>query len=296
MARVDARRVAILSATAGLSFSLLWCTSFAGLVQPDEAGTSPRDGSVPTTDGPVTPGEGGDGSSSGSSGDPCKAAADYRNAVIADKPLAYFRFDNDGGTTTRDESGGTSVCTAGSSVVSATGAHPCSAGIELIDAAGSYLGCNGPFGFPGKAPFSIEGWIFPLAIDDHARHIATNQTSSFRAGYDLYVQDGSLGKKLAFELFAAGTGQCTGLATLVEGRWSYILATYDGNEVTVRVNDAPAEKSSCNNGPGAGLQLTLGANTGKDEHFVGKMDEMAIYSFVLSKAQADAHFALGPRL
>lgn len=291
MARVDAGR--LLLAAIGLSFSLLQCTSFAGLTQPDDAAITSRDGAVPAADGPVAPGEGGDGAS-----DPCRASAAYGGAVASDEPRAYFRFDEDGGTNAKNENG--QACTYGSNAPRAAGLHACSTAIDLAGGTGSYVGCDASFaGAQSKAPFSLEAWILPHVGDAELRRVVGNQTLPTRTGFDLSLSDGAVGIRIVIELYNTGQLQCRAKAPVVMDRWNYILATYDGATVTMRSNDGAFETDTCAGlGPGTlAAPLVIGANTDRDGgFFIGKIDELAIYPFALSKARADAHFAAGPRL
>lgn len=295
MARADAGRFIL--ATAALSFSLLRCTSFAGLTQPDDASITSRDGAAPASDGPIASGEGGDGASSG---DPCQAAAAYGSAVGADDPRAYFRFDEDGGTNAKSDVGPQVSCVYGSNAPRAAGIHACSTAIDLAGGTGSYVGCDATFaGAQPKAPFSLEAWILPRVGDAELRRVVGNQTSPTRSGFDLSLSDGAVGIRIVIELYNTGQLQCRAKAPVVMDRWNYILATYDGTTVTMRSNDGAFETDTCT-GLGLGTlaaPLVIGANTERaGGFFLGKIDELAIYPFALSKARADAHFAAGPRL
>ena len=85
----------------------------------------------------------------------------YRATVLADSPLAYFRFD-DTGTVAKDETGAHDGTYNGvvTHVAGAIAAEPSSAAV--FDGA-SYVDVGDILPFLGAAPFTLEAWASPVA-------------------------------------------------------------------------------------------------------------------------------------
>jgi len=223
---------------------------------------------------------------------PTVAAAQYPATVLADAPVAYYRFEEIAGTSALDSSGNANT--------------------------GTYT--NGPLlaqvGLPqlGLA-VSFDG------IDDHvvtARTVATNftlelwlrTTATSPAGTQAFEGDGLLwsdvgGTANDFVLaalndraaFFTGNPDATVIGTtpINDGGWHHVVATRTMGGATQLYVDAVLQATGTTNGSplDALAQIIVAANTLDSRYFEGLVDEVAYYTTVLSAARIQAHFAAG---
>jgi hypothetical protein len=236
----------------------------------------------------------GNGASSGSGG-----GASYRAAVLADNPLAYWRFGEASGTTAADETGHGNTATIGTGVTwSATGAllNDSNTAVHLTGAQGLVV-MNTSFDFPGNHPFSLEGWVNSNAAPDNVfRHLYIKDDLMNPAGrqeYGVYLQDQD---GLAFERFVnAGSRNVTTLAPPAN-RWTYFVATYDGMLLTLYVNAvAVGTDTDTRSQPSIQSFEYLGCKTFNYPGIKGDLDEFAIYGAALTQDQISAHYAASGR-
>jgi hypothetical protein len=233
----------------------------------------------------------------------------YRNAVMADKPLAYWRMGSMAGRVVPDETGrGDDLVLQG-----ATGSFELGIKGALLrddDTAIRFDGRGGraiatdaaPFDFPAKAPFTIELWAERDPIDAGATFQAFlshgGGPQGNRTGFSLQaVLDTSEGgvQATAFEYNAYDGGDTRVLGDFVDvSVWAHFVATFDGASIIVYVNGTGGQPVPVN-GP---LTLTMtdlvvGGPTGNE--FAGTIDEVAIYDHVLGIERIAAHLTAAGR-
>jgi hypothetical protein len=219
--------------------------------------------------------------------------------VLADKPLAYWRFGETSGTTAADETGHGNTAAIGSGVTwGATGALLSDSNTAVRLAGGQGLEvANTSFDFPGTNAFSLEGWLNTRSPPDNVfRHLYIKDDPANPAGrqeYGVYMQvtDG-----LAFERYVNSGSRNVNSPAPPVNTWTYFVATYDGIQLTLYVN-------AVNVGVTRDTRILLSIQNPeflgcKDFQYPGvegDLDEFAIYDFPLTLTQIGAHYAASGR-
>lgn len=223
-------------------------------------------------------------------------AARYRAEVMADAPLAYYRFAEDGGTgaVAADETGqwpGRYVSGNGNQ----TG--PMASGKAAVSRPGlpASLSTDGSGAVPIDS-LSAELWVFaPALSNEYARHPWVKGTPGLAnctfAFYFFGLLGGSAAGKLG--LYGSPGGSWRALTPLTPvlalNQWHHLVATYDpavGGRVFVN------GVSSATTPPPAGPLLPSNPGVLQIIHMDGVyFAEQALYQSALSPARVAAHYA-----
>src|SRR4051812_20291297 len=101
----------------------------------------------------------------------------YATEVFADRPIAYYRLDEESGTAVKSAvlwaPDGTFTRNVTLGVPDAITNDPENRSASLASALGkdSDLSFGNNFAFTGTAPFTVECWLKPSTIDNTARHV-----------------------------------------------------------------------------------------------------------------------------
>lgn len=223
----------------------------------------------------------------------------YRDVVVADQPLAYWRFD-DVTAVAADEMGAYAGTYAGSCARAAGAlAGDASQGLAM-DGATCEIKFGDVLAFPGQQPFTIEVWVNEqtAAVDEIYWMKETRQSGRPLDGYAL-LNSPTTGVYL--ERIVNLGGENTARAPIPKGQWVYVVATYDGAQEHLYVDAAEL---------GAGQNDTLSLRTYSapcalgafpppiSNAVHGELDEFAIYDHALSPQRIAVHrdYAVnGPR-
>ena len=196
----------------------------------------------------VQPGSGGDGGgpSGDSDGSPsldareASAGSAYRDVVMADGPLAYYRLDEKTRGVAKDETGRFDGVHSASVEV---GAPPLLGGSEAAAKFGGTdnISVDG-LDFQGNAPFTVELWLSKSAVQSDHRFpfFKETGTESTRRGYAIVVID----DHVAGERYVTGTGFDVSASGIGAGRVVHIVMTYDGTSLALYVDGALADTKS----------------------------------------------------
>ena len=227
----------------------------------------------------------------------------YAQLVLANHPVSYWRLDEAAGSVAFD-------CVAGNNgvynkvLLGQTGnplldTHKSARFGSLASANSLVTNMVIDFATRGSATFSIEVWVNGAA-QSADNGLVTKGTGS--GGEQFNLDCGGPGH--AFRFFVRDISGSAHLATSTvapNSKWHHLLGVCDQvhSNVVLYVDGTNAAQSSIV--PGSGILSSSnsvsigsrqsGANTAYDLQFVGLMEEVAIYSYALSAAQAQAHFA-----
>jgi hypothetical protein len=271
------------------------CTAVAGL--DDLAFTASSTGvggegagAAGTTSSTVSSGGGSTTSSSttGGMGGGGGATADYSAEVLADNPLAYWRFGEAAGPAALDASGSGRD---GTYVGGVTLGEP---GLLAGDSAARFDGMNDEmsageiFNFAGSVPFTIELWIKPDDIDSLGALVSKYGWDGSNYFGWLLTESSNVANGVRFR--RTGSSLLEGTA-LVADEFNHVVVTFDGVTQLLFINGVEA-------GSRAGNALV---DLGKDPFRVGRaanwasyagvIDEVAIYGTALPPARIEAHRA-----
>jgi hypothetical protein len=225
-------------------------------------------------------------------------ANDYVSSVLADQPLAYWRLDEDGGTTAHDSTHNFDGIYRNGVTLGVAGILPGDTA-ALFDGDGGYVYVGAHLAFLGTTPFSVEAWIRPTRIDGAFRGVLSNESPSIsqRFGYLLYVEQAPDAAVLSgFERWNGGMSNPTVVVNDVTvGAWTHLVGTFDGTNETFYVNGSAV---SFNDGKPITITTTgdfvLAAlnSAATPSFFAGTVDEVAVYDHALSPTCILAHYDL----
>lgn len=217
----------------------------------------------------------------------------YAQAVLADHPYLYYRFDENAPSgSVHDSSGnGRDAQFKGNVMTGTSGAIANDASKAFtFDGASALVRPAGPT-FAGNAPFTLEAWVQPTNVTSGHVFLANEGeptdgwafffNNDYRPSIDRETPGG----------YSIAAGNAIGSVG-----YSHVVATYDGTTLQVWVEGvlgatAPATTPT----PGShGFPFVVGANQNADNnYFVGGIDEVAVYDHVLADVRIRKHRDVG---
>ena len=301
------RRSPLLPAAALLAFGALTActllTSLDGLS--DSAGAAGDDaggdGLITLPDGAVVSKD--DGATAGGDAakvDAAPSASDlYAAAVLADKPLGYWRLEETAGEVAKDETGQNDGAYFNTPMLGEPGIAG-SRAMKLPAQLMAYMAvATGDFRFPGTTPYTVELWVKPGAFRNYEWVVSTELWDPDRHGWSILADQGGL---LRYEVWTAdadgGATQTRGLVVsptpISAGTFSHVVLAYTGTTAVGYV-DGVKTTSFDTTGPGPNTgTLFVGCLSNLMGCLDGwVIDELAIYDFVLTAPRVKAHHDLG---
>jgi len=253
-------------------------------------GSVPLDSAVP-----------GDTSTSADSGDPRFAA--YGQAVLADTPLAYWRFEETALPTAKDERG---LHDAVYTFAPSLGEPGIAGGRAIRLPAGQHAHVkqeSSAFNFGGKAPYAFEMWIKLAKLANYQWLGGTEGMTDPRSGWSIWVNStGGTG----YEVWGApltdggSTPRRRSYAMtslIVPGQFQHVVMSYNGAVMQLWVDGVKrSNDSDSSDAPDSGpLMLGCRRAPGSPNQCIddGVIDEVAIYDHALLDTRIVAHYELG---
>jgi hypothetical protein len=258
-------------------------------------------GSGPAT---ATTGAGGSGnggaagaapSSSQTTGGSGGAPASYRDVVLSDMPIGYWRLGDSGNLTAVDEIGDTPGTYLGDFLQGAPGAL---AGDP--DTAVEFAGTNGVIAFGDVfdlQSFTIELWVRPAPPLSEYRHLVSKRQMDTNGsqGYGIYDHADT---GLKFEVVRDSQYSAVSTKNYLPRAWNHLVGTFDGTSVRFFVNGDEVNPASVKPLTLANIDgpFLIGAvNAAGVGAFDGTLDEVAIYDKALTLFRVVAHYQAGQR-
>lgn len=225
-------------------------------------------------------------------------AADYRAAVLAEDPLAYWRLGETSGTVAVDESRHHADATYDG--------EGCTLGKEASALGGGkqaplfrsrcHVTAPADFGVLGRSTFTFEAWVRADATDaSHNRKIFDNGATmgSMRNQVGLYV--GGQGPGIRFERFAGSEERFADTSKLPLGVPLHVAAVYDGAKIRLFVDGKAVDEAATATPQEAWTAaFILGGNgEGPSDDFEGVIEEVAVYDKALNTEIIERHFTIG---
>ncbi|MDB6063821.1 MAG: hypothetical protein JWR26_29 [Pedosphaera sp.] len=239
----------------------------------------------------------------------------YPATVLADSPIAYFRFDETNGVVANDYAGGHngtySLVQQGVQGYDPISDPDLAAEFGFLSASNSYVG-NIPVDFSvtngGNGAFSVECWVNASAQTSDAGIItkgygAGGEQFNLDTGSDFapanhfwrfLVRDGTLPPPNVAGYRAASTtagpdGAWHHLVGVVDQANGSLLLYVDGVLDTTATITAGAGILSQPMPVSIGSRLTVQSSTDLTSQFMGTIDEVALYNYALSATRVAAH-------
>src|SRR5687768_420960 len=223
---------------------------------------------------------------------PTVAAAQYQTTVLADAPVAYYRFEEVAGTSALDSSGN------GNTGTYTNGPLLAQAGLPQLGVAVSFDGIDDHVVTPRTVAtdFTLELWLRTTATSPAG-------TQAFEGDGLLWSDVGGTANDFVLAAlndraaFFTGNPDTTVIGTtpINDGSWHHVVATRTMGGATQLYIDAVLQATGTTNGSplNALAQIMVAGNTLDSRYFEGLVDEVAYYTTVLSPGQIQAHFAAG---
>ena len=283
----------------------------------DAATKPPRDGSAPGRDAHVPNSSSGGASAEasmvGGSGGTVPgrdASADaparptYRDVVLADHPLVYWRMGIKSGLTVPDETGGHNdlVLQGTGHAFGTAGALSGDSDTAIgFDGVQNYAMASDPraLDFPDGVPFTEECWAQRVASGgEYFQHIVGNQEGSApqRNGYILYIVPAPASGQIAttsFEYDALGGDTGIFGPLIAASTWSHLAGVFDGSKASLYVDGTLAGSKDVAASITARSSLFAVARSPGETRrfFAGAIDEIAVYPTALTVTQIVKHIS-----
>ena len=217
----------------------------------------------------------------------------YSDTVLADNPIAYWRFEETSGTTASDSAGAHAATLVDDPQLDVAGRL--GSGIRFIEANGSFAEAPDDVDLDLTGSLSIAFWV--NILDGWT---GTAWEALIGKGDDTYqVRRSGSGGNLRFDL-RGGSGGNVSLDsgfTMPTNEWVHVVAVYDADAGEMRFyfngeqdpNTASRSGTVATNSHG----LQIGSNFSGTEYrrfFDGKLDEVAVFDYALSGEQVAAHY------
>jgi hypothetical protein len=223
---------------------------------------------------------------------PAPVAMTYAETIRDDHPVSWWRLDETSGTVVGDET----VANPGTFVGATTLGVP---GLIPSDPASTAVGFDGAsaqvrIGQSGSlnlgSAITLEAWIQPSSLP------ATGSVRTILAKTGSYALELD-GASPAFSVYVLGARVelAAAAGTVVAGRRSHVVGTYDGAAMRLWIDGAEVASRALSGVADATLSgARIGSWDGQQRFFAGTIDEVALYARALSAAQIAAHAAAGP--
>lgn len=259
-----------------------------GTTEASGTSTSTTGGSGAVTSasgGSVTSASGGTGT-----GAAMDVASTYRAAVIADGPVAYWPLDETTAPAAVDMTGnGFDGTYIGVAFLGDVGAFSDGSSLAPRFDGSNWVDMGDVLDFPGMTPFSVEAWFSPDFVDDDlarvilAKNVYTNQYE----GLIMYHANDSV----AFR--RDPNGWLGADAPLTDGGWHHMVGTFDGINQIIYLDGVQVAVEVKDNSMGGEDGSFLIGSSANFTRFNGRIDEVSVYDYPLSRPQVEAHFAAG---
>ncbi len=236
----------------------------------------------------------------------CKTPA-YKDVVIHDNPVAYYRLGELDGTTAFDEMGGGPGTYGPNMILNVPGAMTDDNRAAFFDNDSNgiqwgYAGRNGgivtlsdPSRF-APLPATIELWVNLDAVQPYGGRLFV--VGGDDANYDLNVRNDFRLEFLSWDVNNDWSGGANAVLTtpapITANRWHHVVVVVTLGGSKMYVDGALAVTDSRQpEGLGNVTQASLGSNGAWNWRFRGALDEVAVYGYALSAEQVAQHYAMG---
>jgi hypothetical protein len=211
---------------------------------------------------------------------------DYAQAVLADRPLAYWRLEEWAGPTAFDATGAGRNATYEPGVARWLDGPPSQAfsGAGAINRCPHFAGTRVRASLnPLKERYTAEFWFWNGLPND----VRPVTGYLFGRGADSLSISGTNGMpgRLAF-------GGLTGKTPIAVQTWNQVALVRDGSRVAVYLNGNPVPEVVGEAAPEKSHDVFVAGRSDKEATFEGRVDEVAIYGRALSPRDLQRHYRL----
>ncbi len=220
------------------------------------------------------------------------ATAAYQDEVLADNPVAYYRFEETTGTTAADTSGNANDGTYNNGVTLGVSSAPALGRAGRFDGVDDYVSTSRTV----STNFTLEMWI-------NSKAPSLSGTDSYEGNGLLWSDVGGGANDFTMAILNNGLSFFAGDSSITvtsanainDGHWHHLVVTRAMGGVTqIYVDGVVRGTVPSGNSPlDANPAIMIGGNVLDNRYFDGLVDEVAYYPSVLSAARIQAHFLAG---
>ncbi len=226
----------------------------------------------------------------------------YREVILQDRPVSYWRLNEDAGTTAFDQMklfNGT--YTNGPSLEARklpTDAQ--GGGVKLTGASSQSVIVSSNAAYSASA-FSIEGWFWFDSDAGGRQELASKGTGASSYEWELHIRDSSLGNTANFILDSTAAGtylSATDPTAVVLSQWVHLVGVCDGATGPLHIyrNGVKVADSGASSGTRQGNstgRVFIGGRDDATNFATATLAEVAYYNSALSPARVLEHYRAG---
>lgn len=228
----------------------------------------------------------------------------YREVVLADTPLAYWKLDEASGTVAHDASGNdnhgtyTNSPTLGVTGLMLDGVGATAVRFSRASAETVSIGDLSDFEFGGTAPFTVEAWVSLTTGPGSGEFYTVVQKyqpgGSPTRGWEMLAINGP---QFSFQRRQDGaTSHIVTSGAVTIGTTYHVVVTYDGTTLTMYLNGAVVDTDATAVSLSTGSDPLVIAGQDIDGDFMnGTIDEVSIYDRALTADEIGEHYAVGTK-
>lgn len=224
----------------------------------------------------------------------------YRDAVLADSPVSYWRLGEGGGSTAVDEVGAHAGTYIGLISLGAAGllTGDANTAISRVQGDTGTVDCGNITVFDGAAAVTVECWVQLSGYQFQPFATLVEKGGPFE-GFSFSLGFNSNPAPQFYVQYNGGVPtQVQSSTDLWDGQPHHVAGRYDGVHLSIWIDGAKDAEAAC-----TGVSDTTSSSVLIAPHFFGSgtsgwsvngiIDEVALYDFALSDARLAAHFAAG---
>lgn len=233
-----------------------------------------------------------------------------RAMIMAASPEAYWRLDEQSGSTAFDLIGSNDGTYNGTVTYGVAGAitNDSNPAVEF-DGATGYAAIPYAAALNPSGPFTIEAWVLPNQIPNSSGTpcpVSSAQMNGDRSGWQIRERD--TGWQFVLYTHSGSAVANGGIANTAVGgvpstnSWTHLVGVYDGATTTLYVNGVPYSSSASgyvanyDDGVNPAGPFTIGARSSLNNNFGGRVDEVAFYDRALTATEVASHFLGRPQV
>ena len=230
--------------------------------------------------------------------DASTGAIRYRDVVVADGPIAYYRLgDAAGSANAKEEIASAQGMYSGACSLGQVGAIASDPDTQVVfDGTTCKVVLPDAFNFAGTAGFTLEMWASLSFVPTSVRHLFTKQIRDASNPIDGYAVIYTPAVGIQLERVVSSANVKTGGPLLIAGRKVHVVVGYDGTTMTLYIDGQVARtQTDARMANAISTPALIGAQP-NGGYWPGTLDEVAIYDKPLPAARVALHYQIGAGL
>lgn len=206
----------------------------------------------------------------------------YTSAISQDVPVGYWRLGETSGSAAGDIAGANGGTYQASPTLGVPGALADDGNTAVrFNGSSQYVSLANNVSFTGD--FSVEAWFRSLSSSTQGIFVAGSGTPRVR----LYLDSGLVKGEI---VTSGGTKTVVSGSSYADGGWHQVVFSRSGTTLSLYVDGSSAGSAAGASGTVGGASPRIARDQASD-YFNGSIDEVAIYTSVLSSGRVSAHWA-----